>query len=409
MTQATPKFSTHRVATILIVDDIEANLNLLYVLVQSLGHIPVLAKTGKEALAMLQKHQPDLILLDILMPDMDGYQVLSVIRQSNQFRRLPVVVISAITEMDSIVKCIQLGADDYLTKPFNKIMLEARIQNCLEKKYWNDQESNYLKKIDNRRILLEKMIVEKNNELAAVYQALNNINKTKNEFVRIISHELRTPLNSLLGPSQYLINQNSDQALRKESIELFTDALEQFKEIVEHAELLVRLELKEKNFTEHYALLDTALTLAMRRIQKFADSRQVTLPNIIPNDFFILGDESLLTYGLEILLKLAIKFASPNTTLSIDFNFIETSLKLSVAANGWQIPNKYKDSFFDLFGVTETIIPGGDLGLAPPLVGYIFKTFNGSIEFQNLTPKGVCFIVTLPMVTEINKSDFFNK
>lgn len=409
MTQATPSPSSHRAATILIVDDIETNLNLLYVLVQSLGHTPVLAKTGKEALSILQKRQPDLILLDILMPDMDGYQVLSAIRQSTQFRRLPVVVISAITEMDSIVKCIQLGADDYLTKPFNKTILEARIQNCLERKYWNDQESNYLKKVDNRRILLEKMIVEKNNELAAVYQALNNINKTKNEFVRIISHELRTPLNSLLGPSQYLINQNNDHTLRTESIELFTDALEQFKEIVEHAELLVRLELKEKNFADHYALLDTALTIATRRIQKFADSRQVTLPNLIPNDFILSCEENLLACGLEILLKLAIKFSSPNTILSVDFNLVETSLKLSVSSIGWQIPNKYQNTFFDLFGVTETIIPGGDLGLAPPLIGYIFKTFNGSIEFQNLTPNGVCFIVTLPMISDINKSDFFNQ
>ncbi len=407
MTKAKPESPTHRTATILIVDDIETNLNLLYVLVDALGHLPVLAKTGKDALSLLQKYQPDLVLLDILMPDMDGYQILSKIRQSTQFRRVPVVVISAITEMDSIVKCIQLGADDYLTKPFNKTILEARIQNCLERKYWHDQESNYLKKVDNRRILLEKMIAEKNNELAAVYQALNNINKTKNEFVRIISHELRTPLNSLLGPSQYLIKEDSNQALRKESVELFTDALEQFKEIVEHAELLVRLELKEKTPSEHYALLDTAFTIALRRIQKFALCRQVTLPNIVPNDFIISGDEGLLAFGLEILLKLTIKFALPNTPISIDFNFIKTSLIISVSATGWQIPDKYKESFFDLFGVTETIIPGGDLGLAPPLIAYIFKAFEGHIEFQNLKPNGVCFMVTLPMASDINKSDIF--
>ncbi len=407
MTQATPNPPTHRAATILIVDDVETNLNLLYVLVQSLGHIPVLAKTGKEALLMLKKHQPDLILLDVLMPDMNGYQVLSIIRQSTQFRRLPVVVISAITEMDSIVKCIQLGADDYLTKPLNKIILEARIQNCLERKYWNDQESNYLNKVDNRRILLEKMIDEKNNELAAVYQTLNDINNTKNEFIRIISHEFRTPLNSLMGSSKYLLHKDANQELRNESIELFTDALEQFKEIVEHTELLVQLELKNKKTQQNYAFIDTAMSIAMRRIQKFALIREVTLPEILPNDFLIVGDENLLAKGFECLLKLAIKFSSPNTVLSIDFNLIETSLKLSVSASGWQVPDKYETSFFDLFGVTETIIPGGDLGLIPPLLNSIFKFTNGSIEFQNLTPKGVCFTATLPIISDISKSDCF--
>jgi len=356
---------------------------------------------------MLQKHQPDLILLDILMPDMDGYQVLSAIRQSIQFRRLPVVVISAITEMDSIVKCIQLGADDYLTKPLNKTILEARIQSCLERKYWNDQESNYLKKVDKRRILLEKMIDEKNNELAAVYQALNDINKTKNEFVRIISHELRTPLNSLMGSSKYLLSKGANQELRKESIELFTDALEQFKEIVEHTELLIQLELKNKKTQQNYAFIDTAMSIAIHRIRKFAHTREVTLPEIISNDFLTIGDEGLLAKGFECLLKLAIKFSSPNTVLSMDFNLVETSLKLSISATGWKIPNKYKNSFFDLFGVTETIIPGGDLGLIPPLLNSIFKFTNGSIEFQNLTPTGVCFTVTLPMISDISKSDCF--
>jgi CheY-like chemotaxis protein len=407
MTQTTSISPSHRAATILIVDDIETNLNLLYVVVKALGHTPVLAKTGREALLMLQKHQPDLILLDILMPDMDGYQVLSAIRQSIQFRRLPVVVISAITEMDSIVKCIQLGADDYLTKPLNKTILEARIQSCLERKYWNDQESNYLKKVDKRRILLEKMIDEKNNELAAVYQALNDINKTKNEFVRIISHELRTPLNSLMGSSKYLLSKGANQELRKESIELFTDALEQFKEIVEHTELLIQLELKNKKTQQNYAFIDTAMSIAIHRIRKFAHTREVTLPEIISNDFLTIGDEGLLAKGFECLLKLAIKFSSPNTVLSMDFNLVETSLKLSISATGWKIPNKYKNSFFDLFGVTETIIPGGDLGLIPPLLNSIFKFTNGSIEFQNLTPTGVCFTVTLPMISDISKSDCF--
>lgn len=389
----------HRAATILIVDDVETNLNLLRIFVQALGHVPVLAKTGQEAFTLLEKHPPDLVLLDILMPDISGYQILSLIRQSTQFRWLPVIVISALTDMDSIVKCIRLGADDYLTKPFNKVILEARIQNCLTRKYWNDQENNHFKEIDNRRLLLEKMIDEKNNELAAMYQALDNINKTKNEFIRIISHELRTPLNSLLGPSQYLIKEDSNQELRKESIELFTDALEQFKEIVEHAELLVRLELKEKTPPEHYALLDTALMIAVQRIQKFALSREVHIPKIVPTNVLIWGDEALLTSGFEILLKLAVKFSSPQTTLVIEYSFVDHLIKISIKTIGYIIPDKYKDTFFNLFGVTETIVPGGDLGLAPPLVGYIFKTFDGKTNFQNLTPEGVCFTVTLPVAS----------
>ncbi|MEY3219678.1 MAG: hypothetical protein RIT27_1035 [Pseudomonadota bacterium] len=390
--------ATPRAATILIVDDLETNLNILYVLVHSLGHLPVLAKNGKEALAALQKHRPDLILLDILMPDMNGYEVLATIRQSTQFRRLPIVVISAISEMDSIVKCIQLGADDYLTKPLNKILLEARIQNCLERKYWNDKESHYLRKINNRRAALEKMIIDKNKELAATYQALNNLNKTKNEFLRILSHELRTPLNSLLAPSRYLIDEQSDQVLRKESVELFTDALEQFKELIEHAELIVQLSLREKTHPSHYVHLGTVLDIAIHHVQKFADFRQIKLPKLLPFDQLILGDENLFSRGFETLLKLAIKFSTAHSTINICCESTQKHLEISISATGWLIPEKYRHTFFDLFGVTETIIPGGDLGLAPPLIARLFQTFDGAITFQNTNSTGVCFTVTLPIV-----------
>lgn len=407
MTKTKPKSPLNRPATVLIVDDIEVNLNLLHILVSSLGHVPVPATNGREALSLLQQHHPDLILLDILMPDMDGFQVLTTIRQSTQFRKLPVVVISAISEMDNIVKCIQLGADDYLTKPFNKTLLEARIQNCLEKKYWFDQEKHYLKKIDHRRQLLEKLIVEKENELTTVYQALNGINKTKNEFVRIISHELRTPLNSLLGPSKYLLDQNVSLELRKESAELFADALEQFKEIVEHAELLVQLELKDKKNYQNYALIDTALMISTHHLQKYAHAHQVTLSEITPNNLLVIGDESLLAQGFEVLLKLAIKFSSPKTALSIQQSITNNFIQLSISAQGWSVPEKYKETFFNLFGVTETIVPGGDLGLAPPVINAIFKYFEGDVSFQNLNPTGICFKVSLPIASNIDKQDFF--
>lgn len=407
MTKTKPKSPLNRPATVLIVDDIEVNLNLLHILVSSLGHVPVPATNGREALSLLQQHQPDLVLLDILMPDMDGFQVLTAIRQAPQFRKLPVVVISAISEMDSIVKCIQLGADDYLTKPFNKTLLEARIQNCLEKKYWLDQESHYLQKINHRRQLLERLIIEKENELTAVYQTLNSINKTKNEFVRIISHELRTPLNSLLGPSKYLLDQNVSLELRKESAELFSDALEQFKEIVEHAELLVQLELKDKKHYQNYALIDTALMISAHHLQKYAHLRQVDLPEMIPNNLLVIGDESLLAQGFEILLKLAIKFSSPKTTLSLQHLVSNNFIQLSISTKGWSVPEKYRETFFNLFGVTETIIPGGDLGLAPPVINSIFKYFEGDVSFQNLNPTGVCFKVTLPVVSNIDRQDLF--
>jgi adenylate cyclase len=141
---------------ILVVDDDELNRMTLARGVKQQGHTVTLAENGQQALEMLQAQSFDLVLLDIVMPEMDGYQVLEHVKGDNALRNIPVVVISAIDEMDSAAKCISMGAEDYLAKPFNPVLLKARIGACLEKKRLRDQERAYLKylQIERERLVL---------------------------------------------------------------------------------------------------------------------------------------------------------------------------------------------------------------------------------------------------------------
>jgi len=131
---------------ILVVDDNEANQELLSRQLQAQDYSVTTTGSGREALQMVETGQYDLILLDIIMPDMNGYQVLKGLRES-QWRNIPVIMISAFDELDSVVKCIEMGAEDYLTKPFNPILLRARINACLEKKQLRDRETLYLDRL----------------------------------------------------------------------------------------------------------------------------------------------------------------------------------------------------------------------------------------------------------------------
>ena len=133
-------------SNILIVDDNQTNRNLLQDLVVTLGHVPYVADNGLTALAHMNKHLPDIVLLDILMPKMDGFEVLARMKADKRLRHIPVIMISAIDEIDSIVRCIEKGADDYLTKPFNPILLKARIGACLEKYRLIKSEQEFLEK-----------------------------------------------------------------------------------------------------------------------------------------------------------------------------------------------------------------------------------------------------------------------
>jgi CheY-like chemotaxis protein len=136
---------------ILVVDDNRLNrVKLAHGLKQE-GHTVALAENGRQALDMVRAQPFDLLLLDIVMPEMDGYQVLEQMKGNSVLRDIPVIVISALDEMESLVKCIEMGAEDYLPKPLDPVLLKARIGACLEQKRLRDQEVTYLQQIEREK------------------------------------------------------------------------------------------------------------------------------------------------------------------------------------------------------------------------------------------------------------------
>ncbi|CAB5133165.1 Chemotaxis regulator - transmits chemoreceptor signals to flagellar motor components CheY [Olavius algarvensis associated proteobacterium Delta 3] len=133
--------------SILVVDDVRLDREILRHHLEAQGHHPVLAENGQQAMQILEQRRFDLVLLDIVMPVMDGYQVLERMKSHPRLRHMPVIVVSAVEETMSVVRCIEMGAEDYLTKPFNRVLLSARISNCLQKKHLRDQEQFFLKNI----------------------------------------------------------------------------------------------------------------------------------------------------------------------------------------------------------------------------------------------------------------------
>jgi len=162
---------TKKPANILIVDDIEANRDALYSLVKAFGHTPILAEDGLMALEKLKEQAVDLVLLDIMMPGIDGYEVLSHIKDDVTLRHIPVIMITALDEVDSALNCIKIGADDYLTKPFALILLKTRLEACLEKKFWRDKEEDYRRQIEEANLKLEELR-EKNQALKVANKML---------------------------------------------------------------------------------------------------------------------------------------------------------------------------------------------------------------------------------------------
>lgn len=146
-------------ASLLVVDDKESNRDLLSRRLDRQGFKVEVAENGQQALEMIRQRSYDLVLLDIIMPEMNGYQVLAELKNDPHLSHLPVIMISALDEIDSVVRCIEMGAEDYLQKPFNQVILKAKISASLERKRLRDREHAFIKKLQIEQDKSEKLLL----------------------------------------------------------------------------------------------------------------------------------------------------------------------------------------------------------------------------------------------------------
>lgn len=209
-------------ATILIVDDNNVNRKIIHDLILVMGYVSIMAENGLYALSTLEKQDCDLVLLDICMPDMNGYQVLEYMKNDSNLCQIPVIMISAVDDMDSVVRCIESGADDYMVKPFNHTILRARIEACLEKKQMHDRESQYQGQIERFNIELQNRVSKQVFEITAAQRstifAMAKLAESRDpetgkhllrirEYVKIICHKLSLhPKHAVIIDDNYIEN-----------------------------------------------------------------------------------------------------------------------------------------------------------------------------------------------------------
>ena len=148
----------NEIARILIADDNEVNRDLLSRRVAQLGHDVACAVDGREAIALLDTQEFDLVLLDIMMPEVNGFQVLEHIKKSKRLAAIPVIMVTSLDDTDSAIRCIEMGAEDYLTKPFSLVLLRARIGAGLMKKRAYDRDKTYREQLEHYKLHLENRV-----------------------------------------------------------------------------------------------------------------------------------------------------------------------------------------------------------------------------------------------------------
>jgi putative two-component system response regulator len=157
---------------ILVVDDNALNIETITRRLERDGFHTYKAESGAQAFRILDNFIVDLVLLDVMMPEIDGYEVLEKLKQTDKWQHIPVVMVSALEEQDSVVRCIEAGADDYLTKPVNSILLRARVNNSLNKKRLYDRDKQYRNDLECYNQQLKRKVATQVKEITSAQMAM---------------------------------------------------------------------------------------------------------------------------------------------------------------------------------------------------------------------------------------------
>jgi DNA-binding response OmpR family regulator len=382
------KRTTSSPQDILIVDDTPADLKLLTRKLQEKGYKVRPEPSGHLALQAAQNIPPDLILLDINLPEIDGFEVCKELKADKTLCDIPVIFISSYDEILDKVKAFSVGGVDYVTKPFQFEEVHARIKTHLMIRSLQLELKQYNQN-------LEELVRERTEQLAEVNERLSILDKAKNEFLHLISHELRTPLTGIFGILDMLFPEDLTKLESKELWNTYNKAKNNILMIIDDALLLTQIDISSDVFRQQSNTIQQILISALNTVRKLAESREVNLPECPPGEDKVLGETSLLTKAFTAILETAIKLSARHERIRLSLIITQSQVEVSIYVIGRTIPEEYLPGFFDFSSVTRAMILSGDLGLSPAVAQRIISVCKGSISVKNEGPAGVLFVIRL--------------
>jgi len=368
--------SETRKNSVLIVDDENSNIiSLTHILGSEYTVFTV--KNGQTALKVAEKQQPDVILLDIIMPEMDGYDVIAALKSSETTKNIPVIFITGLSNAIDEEKGLSLGAADYIGKPFSPAIVKLRVL-------------NQINQINLTRLIVEKETAEKTS-------------RQRSEFLSRMSHEMRTPMNAITGMTNLARNTSSEEK-RDDMLEKINSASGQLLKLIDDVldmsdieDGKLRLECSEFSFA---VMIRDILNNANPDVKKKQQSLAADIDPSIPDT--LMGDERRLTQIIMNLLSNAIKFSPEQGLIQINafVNEVDAdslTLQIEVIDNGIGMSPEQLEKLFIPFeqadGGIDRKFGGAGLGLA--IARYIVDLMGGEIWVESEPGKGSSFIFTV--------------
>ncbi|OFX83817.1 MAG: hypothetical protein A2W99_02985 [Bacteroidetes bacterium GWF2_33_16] len=373
---------------ILIVDDNPQNLQVLGNILEKNDYHVEYAQSGSEALEWIKNEFFDLILLDVMMPEMDGFETCGKIRKNVDYNDVPIIFLTAKTDKSSTVKGLELNAQDYISKPFDTAELTARIKTHIELKSSKD-------KLKNVNIWLEEKVNEKTIELVAANKKLNEsldelkkMDKMKNHFLHLTSNEIRTPLTGIVGTLNLLKNQEAASTL-KDLIDLLEKSIVRLESFAKKAILTTELSSKSYVLDSKEINLKELIQFCILEFNDEIFNKNININEVFDPEILISGDKDLFFKMFSYIIENAIAHSPVNNQVEIELRKTDDKIICRIIDNGEGFKPEAIEDIFSPF-----IINGTNYHKINDMSMYIVKLItdlhNGEIKVYNKKDAGAC-------------------
>lgn len=371
---------------ILIVDDEKANLKILAELLSDQADVS-LAKSGMQAIEKAVKLLPDLILLDIIMPDMDGFETIQQLRQVNSLEDVPVIFITGLDTADNERYGLDLGAQDYIRKPFNPAVVKSRIATHLK-------------------------VIKQNKELRLLSIKLKDADEAKSRFLANMSHEIRTPLTAIIGYAEVLQNGDLNGISQEEAIDIIAGSGKHLLNLINDILDISKIEANKLQIEHVNIAIPQFIEEICSIVNSKAKEKQLQFETLIhyPIPSKVVSDPTRIKQILLNLLNNAIKFTDKGS-VRLEVSRDEETLKFAVIDSGIGIEPEQQAKIFSAFEQADVSVTRkfGGTGLGLNISKYLAQKLGGDICLHSTLGTGSTFTVTIaanePVDSEIIESE----
>ena len=360
---------------ILLVDDDERNLRVLKGILAPLEYDLREATNGADALALVANDPPDLILLDVMMPGMSGFEVCRQLKEDEQTHFIPIVLVTALTERESRIEGVEAGADDFLNKPVDVIELRTRVASLLRSKTFHD-------------------------ELQDRYVELKELEQTRESLTQMIVHDMRNPLTSLIGFAELLkqLNLIVDEERAHQYLTRVQSGAQTLMDMINTMMDLAKLEAGELSVKTESVVIEDVLESVVDGVGGMVDVKKLKLAIALSElAKEVMADREILRRILVNIVGNATDFSPQEGCITISSEVVDRHVKICVIDEGPGVPESYRERIFEKFGQIEGQRQKFSTGLGLTFCKLAIEAHGGDIGVDSDGEHGSCFWFTLPV------------